>query len=88
MNRVIAKTTVNLKTEPEVGNLASIFNLHHSSAAYGIIDKVLPTQDDWLVEVTWYAPSGKRRKAYRENLNNRAADRIVAGYKLEAALRD
>lgn len=85
MNRAIDHTTaVVTEGTPEVGNLASVLDLKHDSADYGIITEVIGQE----VKVAWFKKVQRRKRARRENLNNRAADRIVAAYELEAALAE
>ena len=76
--------TVEIVTEgtPEVGNLASVLGLQHDEADYGIITEVVGQE----VKVAWFKKVSRRKRAHRENKNNRAADRVVATYTLEAAL--
>lgn len=85
MNKAIDHT-IETVTEgtPEVGNLASVLGLEHDSADYGIVTEVVGQE----VKVAWFRKVKRHRRAHRENLKNNAAHRVVAKYKLEAALRN
>ena len=83
MNKVIDHTTHTV-TGAEVGNLASVLGLEHDEADYGIVTEVVGQE----VKIAWFKKVVRRKRAHRENKRNRAADRIVAAYTLEAALAE
>jgi len=85
MNKAIDHTTaVITEGTPEVGNLARVLGLKHDEADYGIVTEVVGQE----VKVAWFKKVQRHKRAHNENKNNRAADRVVAAYELDAALAE